>query len=363
MSLFGLRKLAASFDSLGMNTFPHRRRLCLVLALLLAPTACVRAHPAADQMAAAAKKFLTSLTPEQKAKATFEFKSDARLDWHFIPKERKGLPLKEMTEVQRPLALALLASGLSRQGYAIATNIMSLEPVLAEQEGAGRKFPRDPLLYHVFIFGEPAAKGTWGWRVEGHHCSANFTIVNGEFFASTPSFFGTNPAEVRQGPRKGLRVLADEEDMARKLVKSLTDEQRQSAVVSAEAPKEIFTEAKRRVQPLENSGISAGKLDKTQHAALQSLVRHYVERARPDLAEVDLMKINKAGFDNIRFAWLGGLEKGEGHYYRVQGPTFLLEYDNTQNNNNHIHAVWRDFDGDFGDDLLKKHYAETPHTN
>src|SRR5207244_12372289 len=140
---------------------------------------------------------------------------------------------------------------------------------------------------------------------------------------------------------------------------SLTDDQRKTAVVSAEAPKEIFTEAKRKVQPLENSGIEAALLNKSQRAALQTLVRHYVQRTRPDLAEADLMKISKAGFDSVRLAWLGGLEKGEGHYYRVQGPTFLLEYDNTQNNNNHIHAVWRDFDGDFGEDVLKKHYAET----
>ncbi len=346
-----------------MNSFPCWRRLCLGLVLLLAAAPGLRAHPAAEEMAAAAKKFLAALTPEQRAKATFELKSDARFDWHFVPKERKGLPLKEMTEMQRPLALALLASGLSHQGFSKATNIMSLEPVLAEQEGAGRKFPRDPLQYHVFIFGEPEVKGTWGWRVEGHHCSANFTIVKGEFFASTPSFFGSNPAEVRQGPRKGLRVLAGEEDLARALVRSLTDEQRKSAVVSAEAPKEIFTEAKRKVQPLENSGIAAAQLDKGQRAALQALFHHYIQRTRPDLAEADLMKISKAGFDKIRFAWLGGLEKGEGHYYRVQGPTFLLEYDNTQNNNNHVHAVWRDFDGDFGEDLLKKHYAEAPHAN
>jgi hypothetical protein len=347
----------------SMNSFPMRKHFWLGLILVVVATSTARAHQAAEEMTAAAKKLLSALTPEQRAKAVFEFKSDARLDWHFIPKERKGLTLKEMTEAQRPLAFALLATGLSRQGFTTATNIMSLEPVLAEQEGADRKFPRDPLLYHVFIFGQPDMKGTWGWRLEGHHCSANFTIVNGEFFASTPSFFGSNPAEVRQGPRKGLRVLAGEEDLGRQFVKSLTDDQRKSAVVSSEAPKEIFTEAKRKVQPLENSGIAGAQLNKTQRAALQSLIRHYVERERPDLAETDLMKINKAGVDNIHFVWMGGIEKGEGHYYRVQGPTFLLEYDNTQNNNNHVHAVWRDFNGDFGEDLLKKHYAETPHPN
>ena len=344
-----------------MNSFPQWRRLCLGLVLWLAMAPGLRAHPAAEEMAVAAKKLLAALTPEQRAKAAFEFKSDARFDWHFIPKDRQGLALKEMSDAQRQLALELLASGLSRQGFIKATNIMSLEPVLADQEGASRRFPRDPLLYHVFIFGQPDGKGTWGWRFEGHHCSANFTIVKGEFFASTPSFFGSNPAEVRQGPRKGLRVLAGEEDLARQLVKSLTDEQRKSAVVSAKAPPDIFTEAKRKVQPLENSGVAAAQLDPSQRAALQTLIQHYVQRTRPELAEADLMKISKAGFDHILFAWLGGLEKGEGHYYRVQGPTFLLEYDNTQNNNNHVHAVWRDFQGDFGADILGKHYGHDSH--
>jgi hypothetical protein len=330
----------------------------LVLALLAFGLSTTRAHPAAEQMAAAANKLLASLKPEQTAKAKFDFKSDTRLDWHFIPKERKGIPLKDLTTDQRQLALDLLAAGLSAQGFKTASTIMSLEPVLAEQEGAGRTFPRDPALYHVFIFGQPDPKGTWGWRFEGHHLSASFTIVKGEFFASTPSFFGSNPAEVKQGPRKGLRALDAEEDLGRQLVKSLNDEQRKTTVVNAKAPADIFTAAKRKVEPLAAEGITAAKLDATQRATLLKLIQRYVERTRPDLAAADLAKIETAGFDKIQFAWLGGVEKGEGHYYRVQGPTFVLEYDNTQNNNNHVHAVWRDFASDFGEDLLKKHYTE-----
>ena len=334
--------------------------LALAVAFIL-PTASLRAHPAADDMTAAARKFLSSLNSEQKAKASFDLASDERLNWHFVPKERNGLTLKEMSPDQRQLALALLASGLSTHGYQKATNIMSLESILAELEGPTRRFPRDPILYHVFIFGQPDAKGTWGWRFEGHHFSSSFTIVDGKLFASTPSFLGTNPAEVRQGPRQGLRVLGAEEDIARELIKSLSADQQRVAIFDATAPKEIFTEAKRRVEALEAKGIVAAKLDKKQRALLIKLIEEYVNRVRPELAREDLKKIKKAGVDKILFAWAGGIEKGDGHYYRVQGPTFLLEYDNTQNNNNHVHAVWRDFQGDFGADILGKHYGHDSH--
>src|SRR5438552_10742091 len=197
-----------------MNKHRFPEALC---ALVLCASVCLaaRANPAAEEMAAAANQFLASLDAAQKAKATFEFKTDERSNWHYIPKERKGLTIKGMASDQRKLAHRLLAAGLSQQGYRKATNIMSLEPVLYEVEGAQRKFPRDAELYHFFIFGKPGPKTTWGWRVEGHHVSVNFTIINGEFVADTPSFFGANPAEVKQGPRKGVRVLAGEEDLAR----------------------------------------------------------------------------------------------------------------------------------------------------
>jgi ABC-type transporter MlaC component len=344
-----------------MKTFlgtPSALVLIGAFQLLVVP---VHSHQAADQMAAAANKFLASLTSEQKAKAQFEFKADERLNWHYIPKDRLGLTLKEMSADQRQLAHALLLTGYSEHGYTKATNIISLEPVLAEQEGPQRKIPRDPGLYHLFIFGMPDAKGTWGWRFEGHHISANFTIVKGEFFGSTPSFFGSNPAEVRQGPRQGARALSGEEDRGRELIQSLDTEQRKTAIFATTAPKEILTEAKRRVQALDSVGISAAKMTREQRSRLTKLIEEYVRRVRPELAEEDLKKIKQAGVDKIQFAWAGGTEKGDGHYYRVQGPTFLLEYDNTQNNNNHIHAVWRDFANDFGEDLLRKHYAEHPH--
>lgn len=311
-------------------------------------------------MADAAKKFVTNLNGDQKQKAAFPLKDEERLNWHFIPKDRKGLPFKEMTPAQRQLGLALLKSGLSEKGFGKATNIISLELILQDLEGANRRFPRDPDLYYVSIFGKPEEKGTWGWRVEGHHLSVNFTLVGGHI-ASTPSFFGSNPAEVRKGPRKGLRVLAEEEDLARDFLASLDSEQRKAAIYTETAPKDILTEAKRKVEPLEKAGISAEKLNQQQKDKLLNLIRGYVNRNRPDLAEQDLKKIQSAGVEKISFAWAGATERGQGHYYRVQGPTFLLEYDNTQNDANHIHAVWRDFNGDFGEDLLRKHYLETPH--
>ncbi len=333
--------------------------LVALLAFALAPIS--RAHVAGEEMAAAANKFLESLRPEQRAKATFELKGDERLDWHFIPKVRKGLTLKDMSEAQRTLAHALLRSGLSAHGYAKTTNIISLEDILKVLEAGKGTMVRDHELYYFSIFGTPSATGTWGWRMEGHHYSQNFTVVKGELFSGTPSFMGTNPGEVRSGPRKGLRVLAEEEDLGRALVKSLNDEQRKAAIFDTKAPADIITVAKRKVTPLETAGIAAPKLDAAQTARLQALVKTYVGRLRGDLADADFAKIQKQGWEKVYFAWAGGLEKGEPHYYRVQGPTFLIEYDNTQNDANHVHAVWRDFDNDFGEDLLRKHYAEMPH--
>jgi hypothetical protein len=317
---------------------------------------------AAREMADAANNFLAALTPEQKAKTVFELKDDERLNWHFIPRDRKGLPLKEMTVAQRHLATALLASAMSQEGLIKSVTIMSLEDILRDIE-QGKGPVRDPERYFISVFGKPAPQGTWGWRVEGHHLALNFTVVNGKAVSTTPSFFGSNPGQVREGPRQGLRVLGAEEDLGRQLLKSLDDSQRKAAVFSEAAPKEIITEAVRKASALTPGGLSAGKMTPAQVDALRKLINAYVRRYRAELADEDLRKIEKAGIANVPFAWAGGLESGTGHYYRVQGPTFLLEYDNTQNNANHVHAVWREFDGDFGEDLLKAHYRQTPHSN
>jgi hypothetical protein len=307
-------------------------------------------------MSNAANALLNSLTTDQKSVAVFDFNNEERLNWHFIPRERKGLSYKMMTHEQRPLAMALLNASLSQQGYIKATSIMSLEEILKIQEKNTPPGRRDPENYFFSIFGTPSETGTWGFRFEGHHVAMNFTIVNNKV-ASSPMFYGTNPAEVKDGPRKGLRVLGYEEDLARELVKSLTPEQRKVAIVAEVALKDIITMASRKAalegQP---SGLSAAKMTPKQRVLLQNLLEEYANNIPEQGAAARREQIKKAG-TNLNFAWTGGIERGEGHYYRVQAPAFLVEYDNTQNNNNHVHAVWRDFNGDFGFDLLGNHYT------
>jgi Protein of unknown function (DUF3500) len=309
----------------------------------------------AGEMGAAANTFLSALTPEQKIKATFAFNAAERENWHFIPRDRNGLPLKEMTPAQRHLAYALLNSGLSHRGYGKAVTIMSLEQILQDMEGPNRRFPRDPELYYVSVFGDPADKGSWGWRVEGHHLAINFTIVDGVVVAGTPSFMGTNPGEVRTGGRTGLRVLGVEEDLARTLVTSLNEDQRRQAVVNPKAPDDILTVAAAVADIGPAKGLRLSEMDATQRDLVRKVIEEYVGRLRGELAAADLQQINAAGLDQVVFAWAGGLERGQGHYYRIHGPTFLFEYDNTQNDANHVHAVWRDFKGDFGRDILAEH--------
>lgn len=327
--------------------------LPLALATLLFTTP-LRAHDASVEMASAAVNFLATLTPEQKAKATFAFADDERKNWHFIPKTRKGLSLKEMTYEQRLLAHALLATGMSHRGYSKAVSIMSLEAVLAvlEKDRVGGAV-RDPEQYFFSIFGTPGVV-PWGWRAEGHHLALNFTAATDAAPVVTPNFFGTNPGEVKSGPRAGTRILGAEEDLARALVKMLSQEQRKIAIVLEKAPADIFNDPK-RVEPTKPEGLTRAQLTPEQDAALVKLVKEYLFRCRPDVAAEDWARIEKAGPDKLFFAWAGGLEPGEPHYYRVQGGHFVLEYDNTQNGANHVHSLWRDFDRDFGDDLLKAH--------
>ena len=314
---------------------------------------------AAHEMAHAANNLWASLTDAQRAKAGFAFKDDQRFDWHFIPRPRKGLPWKEMTGGQKALAQGLLASGLSTRGYIQAETIMSLEEILKEMEG-GKGPVRDSELYYFSIFGTPGAKDAWGWRVEGHHLSLNFTVAGGKGAIGGPTFMGANPGEVRVGARKGLRALGQEEDLGRKLAKSLSDDQKTKGILAGDAPKDIVSYVARKAKPIDPAGILASDMNPEQKAMLTELIALYAEKLRPEIAAQDLAKILKAGVDKVGFAWAGGLEPGQPHYYRVQGPTFLLEYDNTQNNANHIHTIWRDYESDFGEDLLKRHYESAP---
>lgn len=312
-------------------------------------------------MTDAANKFLAALAPEQKAKAVLNFDDAYRIDWTYVPRERKGLPFKEMNEAQRKLAHEFLKTGLSAYGYGKATTIMSLEPVLREMEGPQRRFPRDEDLYFFTLFGTPGAKDRWGWRVEGHHVSLNFTIVKGELLANAPLGFGANPAEVREGPRKGLRALANEEDKGRELVQALDEKQRASAIFDPQAPSDILTLGKPKADPLNPQGIAYSQLNAQQKEKLMKLVDEYLARMPDDLAKQRRENLQKAGLATLHFGWAGGVNKNDPHYYRIQSKTFLIEYDDTQNNANHIHTVWRDFDGDFGRDWLREHYQSTPH--
>ncbi len=332
-----------------------------VFLSLLVLTAPVFGHDANLEMAKAASAFLAALSPEQKAAATFPFKTeekDERTNWHFIPRERKGLVIKEMSEPQRVLARALLRTGLSDDGYTKAEQIQSLESILREMEaGQTGKAVRDPERYFVSVFGTPGGKEPWGWRWEGHHQSFNYTIAGDAAPSMTPSFFGTNPGEVMAGPQKGLRVLGNEEELGRALVKSLNDEQRKVAIILAEAPKEVLDVPGRNDSKPE--GISYAALTAEQKVQLIKLIKTYLYRCRPDVAAEDWAKVEKAGMEKLFFAWAGGVERGQPHYYRVQAGNFVLEYDNVQGGANHVHSLWRDFDHDFGGDLLRKHYEQS----
>ena len=336
-----------------------RAIIALALVATFLASSNVQAHPAtAKEMARASQLLIKSLPKEQKDKMRFEWKADERHNWHFIPRERKGLALKEMSDGARALAHALIITGLSHQGYKQTLQVMNLEQVLYDLDD--NRAMRDPGKYYISIFGKPEPKGTWGWRLEGHHLSLNYTIVKGKAIAVTPAFYATNPAKVKEGPFKGLRVLGAEEDLARKLAKSLTDEQRKEAIVlDNKAPKDIITSAERKVSMLKPVGISYAKLTDEQKKSLTSLINRYLKKSRNTLAQAELKRIEEAGWDKVTFGWAGGLKPGEPHYYRVQGPHFLLEYDNVQNGANHVHAVWRDFENDFGGDILKKHYEES----
>lgn len=330
----------------------------MAIGLFVITLSCA-AHEAADDMLLAANAWLASLDSAQRQQARFEFSEGERLNWAFVPQARKGLPLKSMTPFQRPLAMALLNSGLSHRGFLKASAIVSLEEVLRKLENDNPG--RDTELYYVSVFGQPSATNAWAWRFEGHHLSLNFTVVDGHVAAHSPSFMGSNPADVREGPRQGLRILGAEEDLGRLLVTSMSTQQQKTAIIAEKAFADILTGNSRKVTPLSPVGLSFTGLQPSQQTMLQELVLTYAERFRSELATSDLEKIERAGWDKVLFAWAGSTEKGQGHYYRVQGPTFVLEYDNTQNKANHIHTAWRDFENDFGEDVLKKHYQSGHH--
>ncbi len=317
-------------------------------------------------MTETAQRFLMSLNPEQAAKARLSFDQPSWQQWQFVPDNnfeemyktaRRGLTIRDMTPWQKHMAHALLSACLSQRGFLKASSIMSLEETLrAIENDSGER--RNPEKYYFSIYGEPNETTPWGIRVEGHHVSLHFVIARGRV-TSTPTFFGSNPAEVRVGPRKGLRILSREEDLGRDLLASLTAEQKKVAIVSDKAYPDILTGVKRDAalqgQP---TGLAAAKMTPKQRELLAAVLAEYAANMPEDIEAERLEQIKRAG-TNLNFAWAGVEERGGPHYYRVQGPDFLIEYDNTQNGANHIHAVWRDLKNDFGGDVLKAHYADS----
>ncbi len=309
----------------------------------------------------AAQKFRGALSKEQLAKTSFGFDDAERLNWHFIPRERKGLPLRELEGDALKAAHDLISSGLSKAGYDQALSIMSLEEVLYLLEPgdrAERRERRNPGKYYISIFGTPSETGKWGWRVEGHHLSLNYTLDKGDVISSTPEFFGTNPANIEAGPERTIRPLGTEEDIARQILKLCTPEQMKIVLIDKTAPGDLRVGANAQApspQPETTPpvGIPAAKMSPDQKKLLAELLGEYLKNMPSDISGRRRTALMQAGVDKIHFAWWGESERNEPHYYRVQGPTFLVEYNNTQNKANHVHLYWRDFAGDFGIPLKK----------
>ena len=326
----------------------------------------IPASETAEKMRNACSRFLESLTPEQLRKSNFDFGSTQRRRWHYLPREmfdRQGLCLKKMTASQREAAFALLASGLSQMGYDKARAIIHLEKTLGELEqlSGTASLIRDPGLYYFSVFGDPTTPDPWSWRAEGHHVSLNFTIVNRDWIAPNPFFLGANPAEVHTGPQKGLRILAHEEEVARSLLKSLTAGQQRKTIINSAAPADILTRAMPKVSLGSAQGLAAESMTPEQRQVLDSLIHEYIDRLPAELAKIEQIKLQNADLNDIHFAWAGSEDRGKPHYYRLHGTFFFVEYDNTQNNANHIHTVWRDLEDDFGLDLLNLHYKQGHH--
>jgi hypothetical protein len=332
--------------------------LVLVFALAVAAWAA-RPSGVASGMFKAASQFLSQLTPEQRALASIPFDDENRTNWHYIPRARRGVPLKALSPEQRKLAEKWVASGLSPEGNTTITHIMGLESVLHDFEGQNPN--RDPNNYYLSAYGDPSENGTWGWRFEGHHVSVNFTLRNGEVVSVSPLFFGSNPAIVPRGVRAGFNALPGEEELGRNLLKTFQGSAREKVIINVKAPADIITAASRKAEPGPPVGVSYREMSKEQEGALEGIIGLYAHRLRGELAEDQLKKVRQAGLDKIYFAWAGGSEPGQPHYYRIQGPTFIIELDNTQNNANHIHSVWRDLQNDFGYDALRAHYDTSPH--
>ncbi len=327
-------------------------------------TATLEKPTATSPMTSAAVAFLDGLTPELKQKATFDFDFiQHREEWNFVPlDDRKGIRVGHLDDAQQKLAFEFLKTGLSEKGYTIAREIMDLENILVikEKQKPGSDY-RNPTKYFLSVFGTPSDTEPWGWKYEGHHLSLNYSSISGKL-SVTPAFLGSNPAEVDiEHAMKGKRVLGHREDEGRTFMKNLDQDQQQKALVSQEAYPEIVTGTESYAKLEKFEGLSYRDMTEQQQAKLTDLIQLHLNIMKPEVFEEQWNKIVDRGLENLYFAWAGGLEKGQKHYYRIHGPATIIEYDNAQNNGNHAHIVWRDTEDDFGRDLLKEHHQKNKH--
>ncbi|MFZ2650194.1 MAG: DUF3500 domain-containing protein [Burkholderiaceae bacterium] len=309
------------------------------------------------QASASALRLIQATPEAERGVLQLPFKDELRSDWHYTPRSRDGLAWRAMSPAQRDATIALLRSALTEPGLAKVRALMSLEIVLRELETFG--LSRDPDNYAVAIYGQPAARdAAWGWRIEGHHLSLHFSLEGDRHLATLPQFFGANPAQVPRdvtgGPPKGFRLLAAEEDLARSWLESLTPAQLRAAVFGEQPFGDIVTRNAARVKPMAPVGLPLSDMNAAQQATVLKLVAVFAEHLRADLTQARLARVRAGGLDSIRVAWAGATQRGEPFYFRVQGADFLIEFDNS--GANHIHSVWRDFDGDWGRDVLAEHY-------
>jgi hypothetical protein len=314
---------------------------------------------AAREITAAARGWLDGLDDAQRGEATFPFDTPERFVWAYTPGPRLGLALRDMHADQRAAARELVAATMSARTAGEVAAVISLETVLGALEradGRAGSMPRDPELYWFAMFGDPGAGGPWSWRLGGHHLAVHLTVADERVVGVTPSFLGANPAVIPSGPGAGTRLLPGEEELARSLLAELTPAERRVAVAADTAPDDILT-GTRRIAMLRSVpvGIRHADLGASRRQAFERLIRHYAGRFRREIADVAWERTVAAGLGDVTFAWAGSDLPGRGHYYAVRGPTFVIEYDNTQNGANHIHAVWRDLEKDWGDDLLAAH--------
>ena len=306
------------------------------------------------QVEAAARAFLASLPPDQRTRATFPFGSAERTRWHWtVPAAvpRNGLPLGDVSPETRRLALGLLRASTSASGYRKAVDIMALQGVLQRLNGGPGSF--DPDLYYVSVFGTPGAR-TWGWRFEGHHLSRHFTVVDGTLVAE-PFFLGAWPTRAGSAYRsvaRGERTMPREEDAAREIVLLLDGRLRRQVVFSDESLTDHLTQNAATVRPLDRFGVLTADLPSAAQRRVNELIRTYLANHPPAIARDALRRVERAGIQRTRFGWAGSTRPGVPQYYRLQGPTFLLEFDNSRDSGTHIHSVWRDFERDFGRHLL-----------